>query len=572
MPPYASWSTAATNIQDAVDAAAVGDTVWVTNGIYNVGGVAGYPSGSMLTNRVAIYKPIAVRAVSTNPADTIIMGGGLLGDLAVRGVYMSAGTCLIGFTVTNCTTRTMGDYLRECSGAGVWAEGNDVTLSNCTVAGNSAHGQAGGVYGARLYDCDLTGNTSGGDGGGAYRSELVNSKLVGNVANGEGGGALQSALSNCIVSGNIAAEEGGGVGECSLDGCTLSGNASAQNGGGAQRSSLWNCAVHANSAAQEGGGADSSWLYGCVVSSNAAAYGGGASGFGDYTLARCVVLRNRADMGGGAAWVTLRGCALVGNEAVFGGGAYGCVASGSTFVGNRASNGGGVIDGALDNSVVYGNTASNGANHLASVFDHSDTFPCPGGTGNITNVPLFVDPGSDYGTNHVAGDYRLRPESTCINAGTNQPWMADASDLDGVPRIVGPAVDMGAYEYPLTPSGIPGVWLRQYGLPTDSTADLVDSDGDGMANRSEYEADTIPTDADSFLRFLAIGVQLGGTRLDWAGGRDAWQFLEIRNDLSSTGETWTAIYGIPPPTPLTNVVIDLGATNRTHFYRIRAQR
>jgi hypothetical protein len=67
-------------------------------------------------------------------------------------------------------------------------------------------------------------------------------------------------------------------------------------------------------------------------------------------------------------------------------------------------------------------------------------------TGNITAVPLFIANGSGYGINFVAGDYRLRMGSPCVNAGTNQDWMTNSVDLDGNARILNNFVDIGAYE------------------------------------------------------------------------------------------------------------------------------
>ncbi len=84
-PTFATWATAARVIQHAVDAAAAGDEVVVTNGVYANGGRA---VDGTLTNRVAVTK--AVRLLSVNgPAVTLIQGakapGGGNGDGRQRG-------------------------------------------------------------------------------------------------------------------------------------------------------------------------------------------------------------------------------------------------------------------------------------------------------------------------------------------------------------------------------------------------------------------------------------------------------------------------------------------------------
>ena len=101
--PYLSWSTAATNIQDAVDVALEGSKVFVNDGTYSIGGRAVF---SILTNRLAVTKPIVLETVN-GPRFTIIQGYQPTNGspyTSVRCVYLTNGATLVGFTLTNGAT------------------------------------------------------------------------------------------------------------------------------------------------------------------------------------------------------------------------------------------------------------------------------------------------------------------------------------------------------------------------------------------------------------------------------------------------------------------------------------
>src|SRR5689334_10055900 len=190
-PPYSNWPTAATNIQDAVDAASNGDLVLVTNGLYQTGGRVIYGA---LTNRVAVTKALTLQSVN-GPSVTLICGYmQWYSDLGIRCVYMTNGAVLSGFTVTNGSGRLHGASSPEVDGGGLWCESRDATVTNCVITGNRTWGQGGGTYSGTFRNCTVAGNLAGGDGGGAYNADLGNSVFSSNIAWSTGGGASYSLL------------------------------------------------------------------------------------------------------------------------------------------------------------------------------------------------------------------------------------------------------------------------------------------------------------------------------------------------------------------------------------------
>jgi len=388
--PFTNWATAATNIQHAVDVAVAGDLVFVTNGIYQSGGLPG--------SRLAVSKAITVQSIN-GPTFTVIKGYQLPvtanGVGAVRCVFLNGNASLIGFTLTGGATDTNS---ASGYGGGVYCGPPGAILSNCVVVGNVAF-KGGGIYSAGGIGIELAATN-------------FNCVFSNNIAYDSGGGGFAGTYNNCLFVGNTAGS-GGAVsthssGKVALNHCTLYGNSASVRGGGVFAASL--------------------------------------SGRADIRVNNCIIIGNVSPVSSNyfqdaGLWIT--NC---------------CTAPAPPF-----------------------------------------------GLGNFTADPLFINPN--------AHDFRLQSGSPCINAGSFNA--VSSTDLDGNPRVIGGAVDVGAYEFQSPSSVLSYAWLQRYGLPTDGSADFADSDGEGMNNYGEWRSDTIPTNALSVLRMVNATNSPTGAMVSW---------------------------------------------------------
>jgi hypothetical protein len=221
------------------------------------------PAALILLMLVLAGGATASAQVVTNSADS---GPGTLRSAianAASGAVITFEPGLSGATITLSNTLTINTNLTIDASAlpgGLQINGNDSVgifdvTSNSTVFLNSltiTHGSAnlgGGIYNGgtlTLTNCTLSGNsaTNVSGGGGIFNYGLLTLNqctLSGNSAPQGGGGAIFNilhvalTLNQCTLSGN-SAESGGGIynyaGTLALNQCTLSGNSATSGGGG----------------------------------------------------------------------------------------------------------------------------------------------------------------------------------------------------------------------------------------------------------------------------------------------------------------------------------------------------
>ncbi len=408
-----NWPTAKQTIQAAVDLAGNGDLVLVTNGVYNKGGKA-ETAGTTLTNRVYSGAGITIQAVSTNPADTVIVGApdpgtGSHGPAAIRGYKGPPSSWLIGFTISNgYTFATGGTDYKDRYGGGVYG-GN---VSNCVIVGNSAKDYGGGAAYGKMYRSIVKNNTAANGGGGAVNDFFL-CVISNNTAAGLGGGIYNASKAyNSEIVNNTAPVGGAMSTDCTASNCVIRGNTSTSYGAVAGFSQT-----------------TSHKFYNCLIVSNVGAYGAiyqRAGGTG--TLINCTMVDNRSTNASGA-----RCAGLVGMNGTAGG----------SFV--------------ITNSIIRFNVTSTGSesNHVISAesaVGYSCMWPSVTGQaydkgGNISANPVFKKASAD--------DFRLVKGSPGIDQGCTVPL---TNDLLGVNRPQAgtygwtPLYDMGAYEFVPGPS------------------------------------------------------------------------------------------------------------------------
>ena len=191
----------------------------------------------------------------------------------------------------------------------------------------------------------------------------------------------------------------------------------------------------------------------CIIKDNTAERGG-AIGLIDGEINNCIITGNTATLTGGGISICsadITNCLVYNNEAGYGGGLNQCGGkiSNCTIVDNTAEvEGGGLrnCDGAVTNCIIWDNTTAGIPDQISG--GSTPSYSCiydwsGGGSGNIASDPGFVDASN--------GDFHLKNNSFCINAGDPNGVHTVQTDIDGDLRVFYGQVDIGYDEvFPVT--------------------------------------------------------------------------------------------------------------------------
>lgn len=258
-----------------------------------------------------------------------------------------------------------------------------------------------------------------------------------------------------------------------IDGFTISnGNADGPDiyemmGGGMYNSSaspaVRNCRFVNNTAEEQGGGmhnsSSSPAIDNCIFEGNDARMGGGLGNnyYSHSVVSNCKFTSNAANDGGGMHNIesnpVITGCTFYGNLGTLGGGL--CNEDSNPTVSNCNFDGNGAFE---NGGGIYFMGSSNGSGTVYLNYSCVAGWT-GGGSGNISQDPLFVSPLDRDGVDDIMGTaddgLRLRSTSPCIDAANGS--VAPALDILGNARLDVPSVgtgvgtpayvDIGAYEY-----------------------------------------------------------------------------------------------------------------------------
>jgi predicted outer membrane repeat protein/parallel beta-helix repeat protein len=235
-----------------------------------------------------------------DPSGTVTINGPGAGELTINadghsgaftiGQYATA--VISGLTIT-------GGYAQNGAAINVGGSSDDgggnLTLTDCTLTGNTATRAGGAIYAGQsttlsVSYCTISGNSVTGYCGGGIEAygnyfTLTNSIVENNTAHHSGGGVFitncNSTVNDCTISGN-SAHNGGGLytyqSSTTVENSTITGN-SARFGAGVTNYDgnllLVNSTLYANTASTRGGGlyisnADNTRVIDCTISGNSA--------------------------------------------------------------------------------------------------------------------------------------------------------------------------------------------------------------------------------------------------------------------------------------------------------------